>query len=114
MKILTKADIKSWPTGHRTFDSMTVPQKVFNTPASKTALRYQFIYSVLGLVLHLLFAIAGLILLLHGIAGNTQTWTASLPGFKSSASDVPAGIMLVLVGLCALSITRFKINVTGK
>jgi hypothetical protein len=114
MKILTKADIKPQHLGPLTHDSLTVPQKAFDTDASKKALRYQFIYSVLGLILGLLFLIAGFILLLHGVAGNTKTWTASLPGFHSTASNVPAGIMLVLVGLYALYITRFKIKVTSK
>jgi hypothetical protein len=97
----------------RTHDSMTVTQKAFDTEAGRAAVRYEFIYSVLGLALGMACVVFGSVLLIHlGNTANTKSWKATFLGFHSSAYGVPAGILFVLVGLFIVAITAYRLKVT--
>ena len=74
------------------------------------ALVYQFVYSILGLMLGLACIILGVVLFLHGIAGTTKSWTASMLSLHGSIADAPAGTVLFIVGLFVIYITRFVVE----
>lgn len=77
----------------------------------RKAVRYQFIYSLAGLVLGLACVIGGIILFFHGITGPTASWTTSVLGIN--VSDAAPGVVLFLVGLLFVWITRFSVT-TGQ
>ena len=86
---------------------------VLNVPPSpkgndfwKKALRYQFIYSMLGLVLGLVCVVGGVVLFLRGVSG-TISWTTKILGLESNVSDAAPGAILFIVGLFVIIITRF-------
>jgi hypothetical protein len=74
------------------------------------AIRYQFIYSTLGLSLGLMCMILGTLLFFNGIGGSTS-WTAKIMGADSKISDAAPGALLFSVGLFSVSITRFGIKI---
>ena len=74
------------------------------------AIRYQFIYSLLGLLLGLMCMILGTLLFFNGIGGSTS-WTAKTLGLESQISDAAPGALLFLTGLFAVSMTRFGVKV---
>ena len=76
----------------------------------RRALHYQFVYSVLGLLLGLACILSGVTLYLHGVTGNTKSWTASILGLKSSVSDMPAGAVLFVTGFLIVYITRYIVE----
>ena len=76
----------------------------------KSALNYQFIYSIVGLVLGLARVLTSAVLFIHGVTANAKSWTASFRGAKTSMSDVPAGAILFVVGLVVVYITRFVVK----
>jgi hypothetical protein len=73
------------------------------------AIRYQFIYSTLGLLLGLICMIMGTFLFFNGISGSTS-WTAKAFNLNSQVSDAGPGALLFIVGLFSVSITRFGIK----
>lgn len=76
----------------------------------KETVRYQFRYSTLGLFAGLSCMFGGVFLWLYGVTGTTKGWSASWLGFHSSASDLPAGAMMIIAGLLVIFITRFVVN----
>jgi hypothetical protein len=70
---------------------------------------YQFIYSVLGLVLGFICIIGGIVLFFGGITGSVS-WTAKMLGAESKVSDAAPGAVLFIVGIFMVLITRFKIK----
>ena len=79
----------------------------------KSAVKYQFIYSILGLVLGLCCIVGGIILFLNGITGSTD-WTLKIWGSESIINDAGAGVVLFIVGLFVVFITRYSIKATKK
>lgn len=73
------------------------------------ALKFRFIYSFLGLIFGLTFALGGIVLCLNGVVGSTS-WTAKILGAKSEVSDATPGVILFIVGLFVVFITRFKVK----
>ena len=78
-----------------------------------TATKYQFWYSVLGLVLGLICVLAGLTLVLHGIGGSTS-WTADILGAKSELSDATPGVVFSVLGLFIIWTTRYRVRGRSK
>lgn len=74
------------------------------------AIRYQFMYSVLGLFLGLMCMILGTFLFFNGVGGSTS-WTAKILGMNSQLSDAGPGGVLFIVGLFAVIITQFGVKV---
>jgi hypothetical protein len=79
----------------------------------RRAAKYQFWYSVLGLLVGIICVVAGMLLLLHGIAGHTS-WTASILGAKSELNDAAPGVVFAVLGLFVIWVSRFGISVAGK
>ena len=73
------------------------------------AIRGEFIYATLGLVLGLASITGGIILGLHGVTGSTS-WTALLLGFKSQINDAAPGVVLFIVGIFFVVATRPKVK----
>jgi hypothetical protein len=73
------------------------------------AIRWEYIYGMLGLVLGLVSIVGGSILGLHGVAGSTS-WTASVLGLKSQINDAAPGVVLFIVGIFLVWITKPKIK----
>ena len=76
------------------------------------ASRYQFIYSIVGLALGFVCVICGLVLFLHGI-GGASSWTASVLGANSTATDVAPGGLLFVIGLFVVVATRLPVTAKG-
>ncbi|HEY0074402.1 MAG TPA: hypothetical protein VGB77_09890 [Abditibacteriaceae bacterium] len=75
----------------------------------RDTVRYQFIYSLVGLLLGLVSMIGGIILFLHGVTGSTS-WVAKGLGLQSSISDAAPGAILFIVGLFVIIATRFVVK----
>lgn len=73
------------------------------------ATRFQYFYSMAGLVVGLLCIIGGLVLFLHGITGSTS-WTAKFLGLESTLSDAAPGVVLFVIGFFIVWITRYSIT----
>jgi hypothetical protein len=86
-----------------------IPYEVKDPELWREATRYQFIYSLAGLVLGLTCIIGGIILFLHGVTGSTS-WTAKVIGLESNISDAAPGAVLFIVGLFIVFITRFVVK----
>lgn len=109
-----KLESEGRPVGHRmTHDALSVPQGAFAKQTGKMAVRFQFIYSVLGMIFSAICVTSGLLVIRHGITANTKTFSLSFHGFSISASDVPFGVVLEVIGLVALYITKFSVKVAG-
>lgn len=72
--------------------------------------RYQFVYSLVGLIVGLGVVLVGSALFLRGIAGNAS-WTARILGFESAISDAGPGALLFVVGIFIVWSTRFEFKV---
>lgn len=80
---------------------MSARTEKYQSPAEgivKEAVKQEFGYAKLRLVLGWLTIIIGVILIAHGVAGST-TWTAKGFGFESNLYEAPPGIILMVVGL---------------
>jgi hypothetical protein len=84
-----------------------------STPGSKfadRALLFQFIYSILGLVLGSGCMLIGLVLFLHGVTGSTS-WSATILGSGSKLTDAAPGTVIFVVGVFIVLITKYKVKV---
>ena len=73
------------------------------------AIKGEYQYAMLGLVLGLATILGGVILGLHGVVGSTS-WTAKLLGFESHLNDAAPGVVLFVVGIFFVRSTRPKIK----
>jgi hypothetical protein len=73
------------------------------------AIRGEYRYAMLGLILGLATIIGGVVLGLHGVIGSTS-WTAKLLGLESNLNDAPPGVVLFIVGVFLVLLTRPKVN----
>ena len=89
---------------------LMLPRVTVKTAFAERALTFQFIYSLAGLIGGLAFALGGIVLFFHGVAGSTS-WTAKILGAESEISDAAPGTVLFIVGLFTVFITRFKVKV---
>lgn len=97
-------------TRHIIWGEARIPASIRNWRVWESAVRYQFWYSMLGLLLGLACILSGVVLFLHGVVGTTKSWTASVLGLKNSVSDVPAGVVVFIVGMIIVFITRFVVK----
>jgi hypothetical protein len=86
-----------------------VPSDLLDKQFWRSAGRYQFIYSMTGLLLGLASMILGSFLFLRGVTGATS-WTAKILGASSQITDAAPGVVLFVVGLFVVYITRFKVE----
>ncbi|MBU1225537.1 MAG: hypothetical protein KKA22_09195 [Gammaproteobacteria bacterium] len=71
--------------------------------------RYQFIYSIVGLVLGLVCIIGGMVLFFAGVTGSIN-WTAKVGNAESTLANGSPGIVLFLVGLFVVWVSRFSVT----
>jgi hypothetical protein len=77
-----------------------------NSAASR--LPFQFLYSLIGLILGIVSAVGGIMLLVRGFAGSTS-WSASVLGLRGDQiSDTVPGAILIAFGIFLIFITRIK------
>jgi len=95
------------------------PTQEPNTPAKTNdssterviaqAIKGEYLYATLGLILGLAAIIGGVILGLNGVAGSTS-WTAQLIGLQSEINDAAPGVVLFIVGLFMIWATKPKVK----
>jgi hypothetical protein len=73
------------------------------------AVKKEYAYATLGLVLGLAAIVGGVILGINGVAGSTS-WTANALGLESKINDAAPGVVLFIVGLFMILITRPKVK----
>ena len=74
------------------------------------AIKGEYSYGKLGLILGLASIIGGIILGLNGVAGSTS-WAATLLGLESKINDAAPGVMLFIVGLFMVWATKPRVRV---
>ncbi|HEX3045231.1 MAG TPA: hypothetical protein VHY08_10770, partial [Bacillota bacterium] len=80
--------------------------KAYTFRLQQLLIRYQFIYSMAGLIFGVICIFGGLLLFWGGISANTK-WVMSLLGsIHSDVSDAPPGVILFLVGLFVILLTK--------
>lgn len=75
----------------------------------KKASLFQFIYSLIGLIIGSACVIAGILFFLHGV-GNSTSWTTNIIRVETNISDAVTGVILFIAGLFIVWITKFSIN----
>ena len=73
------------------------------------AIKGEYRYSTLGLVLGLASIVSGTALGLNGVAGSTS-WTARVLGLESQINDAAPGVVLFIVGVFYVWITKPKVH----
>jgi hypothetical protein len=73
------------------------------------AIKNEYGYGKLGLILGMASIIGGIILCLNGVAGSTS-WTAAFFGLQSKINDAAPGVVLFIVGLFFVLITKPKVK----
>lgn len=93
-------------------------KKLASTTLSKDSLtqaeirrivRYQFIYSIVGVIFGASSMIVGSILLYLGLSGSSS-FTTKLLGADISITDAGPGTVLFIVGLLVVFITKFDVK----
>lgn len=75
----------------------------------KMIVRFQFIYSSLGLLLGLTCMIFGSILFLRGVTGSTD-FSSKILGAENKITEAAPGGLLFLTGLSIVYVTRFSVK----
>jgi hypothetical protein len=86
-----------------------LPIRALTEEVATRAIRFQFVYSMVGLGVGLVCVSLGVILLLHGVSGATG-WVVQLLGLRSSLSDAAPGVVLAVIGVVVIFVTRFDIR----
>ncbi|SRR6266542_4182427 len=73
------------------------------------AVKREYLYAMLGLILGVLAIIGGIVLGLNGVAGSTS-WTASVLGLSSQVNDAAPGVVLFIIGLFMVWVTKPKVR----
>lgn len=87
----------------------TLPKDSLTHAEIRRIVRYQFIYSIVGVIFGASSMILGSILLYMGLAGNSS-FTAKMLGADITISDAGPGTILFIVGLFVIFISRFDIK----
>jgi hypothetical protein len=76
----------------------------------KQAIRWQAIYSTIGLVVGLICVLGGVALFLHGIGGKSS-WVFEAFGMKSNLTDAAPGAVLFVTGAIIVALTRYVVDI---
>jgi hypothetical protein len=93
--------------GGRVVGWVEVPADQCGPDLWKRVVRYQFLYSVFGLLSGLLCVIMGVLMFTNGIMG-TGHWSANILGM--TLTDAPAGVVLFVIGLALVQVTAFTVK----
>jgi hypothetical protein len=66
----------------------------------------QFWYSVLGLIVGVLYMLCGVKLFLNGVTGSA-TWTIQIFGIESHISGALPGVVFGILGFLIIYVTRY-------
>ncbi len=88
---------------------MKMPKEMNNTDTWDHIAKYEFIYSLCGLILGTICILGGIVLFLRGITGSSS-WTTKILGADSKISDAAPGAILFIVGLFIVYVTRFVVE----
>ena len=123
-------DVDFRPISHLDYESLTRPRIDANLPDSslsiktdpdrspshshaadvlRAAVRNEFRYAILGLIVGLAAILCGTALTLHGAFGSTS-WTTRLLGLESKVNDAAPGVILFVVGMVIIFITRPRVE----
>lgn len=69
--------------------------------------KFQFWYSVMGLIVGVLCVLCGLILFLRGVKGGTS-WSIEVLGLRSHITGALPGVVFAIVGFLIIYITRYS------
>lgn len=86
-----------------------LPPDLLDKDFWKMVVRYQFIYSLVGLAVGMICVILGMVMVVHGFGGGGWHWSADIFGFK--VNDAAPGVVLFLVGLAIAQFTRFDVTI---
>jgi hypothetical protein len=73
------------------------------------AIKGEYRYGMLGLILGITSIICGVVLCLNGVAGSTS-WTARVLAMESKVNDAAPGVVLFIVGLFFVWVTKPKVK----
>ncbi len=73
------------------------------------AVKGEYQYGKLGLILGVLTILGGIALGLNGVAGHTS-WTAKVLGLESNINDAAPGVVLFVVGIFFVFITKPRVK----
>lgn len=86
-----------------------IPKEVKDTKLWKQATVFQFVYSIVGLLLGIGCIITGIILLIKGILLK-QDFNIKVFNFESNLTNTSVGVILFLIGILVIFITKFSIK----
>jgi len=84
------------------------PARTTRSPSERViteAMRHEFWYGLVGLLLGLAAIVGGVILGIRGVVGATS-WSARLLGLESNINDAAPGVVLFIVGLFMIIATK--------
>ena len=90
--------------------NVVIPPDVLDKDFWQMVIKYQFIYSVCGLVIAFLTVVLGMVLVFHGI-GNGNEWSAEFFGIK--INDAAPGLVLFVIGLAMAQFTKFDVGIAN-
>ena len=89
---------------------LTIPQNLVDTATVNKSIKYQFMFSLVGLALGFLCIIAGFILVYLGVSGKID-WSIKLISASSSLSKASPGVVLIIIGFLTIYTTRFILKI---
>ena len=91
---------------------LIVPSTLQHRQFWERAIRYQFIYSMVGLIIGVLCIMSGLLLFIKGVTGSTDLLVQA-PGLRTRALNAAPGAILFIVGIFFVALTRLSIKPKG-
>jgi|GEM_PF-1944244 len=106
------SDYSNCSSDKQLHSKLPAPPEMIRSPAAELiaqAIKGEYRYAMLALILGLTSMIGGVILGIRGVTGSTS-WTAKLLGLSSTINDAAPGVVLFVVGLFMVWATRPKIK----
>lgn len=89
--------------------TQAVRSKSHSAEILRQAVKGEYQYAKLGLILGLATIIGGVFLGFHGVVGHTS-WTARVLGLESQINDAAPGVVLFIVGIFFVFITKPRVD----
>jgi hypothetical protein len=75
--------------------------------------RFQFMYSLIGMILGVICMIGGIVLCLASVGGATD-WSIKILQFNSKLAKAAPGVMLFVAGVVITYVTSFRVRVLAR
>jgi hypothetical protein len=105
----TEAKVQQRPKRPATSQPTAVQAQSQAAEILALAIKGEYQYGKLGLILGVMAILGGVILGLNGVAGSTS-WTAKILGLESKINDAAPGVVLFVVGIFFVFITKPKVK----